>query len=103
MQLAERFKDSDQPYFKDTYGWALIKQGNIIEGLNILNQVIIAAPDVPVFRYHLGVALYKNGDSGSAISELKQALEFQKKSGSFSEKKEAETLLEDLLTKTKTH
>ena len=101
--LAEKFKDSPQPYFKDTYAWVLIKQGKINEGIKILNQIAITTPDVPVFKYHLGVAYYKNGNNSSAINEIKQALELGKKTGYFTEKKSAEILLEEIIAKTRGH
>lgn len=101
VQLAEKFKDSNQPYYKDTYAWALIKQGDVSRGLDLLNQIIISAPDVPVFRYHLGVAHYKNGNNGSAIAELKQAIELAAKHGRFSDGNAAEVLLGEIMAKTK--
>ncbi|MGZ8165304.1 MAG: tetratricopeptide repeat protein [Methylobacter sp.] len=99
VELTERFKDSDQPYFRDTYAWAMIKQGKVNEGLRVLNQIISTSPDVPVFRYHLGFAHYKNGNNGAAISELKQALELAGRKGSFPDKKAAETLLKETIAK----
>jgi len=101
VRLTEKFKDSPEPYYKDTYAWALIKLGNINEGLNVLNQIIAASPDVPVFRYHLGLAHYKNGNNSLAINEIKQALELSKKTGYFPDKKQAEKLLEDIIAKTR--
>ncbi len=101
VQLTEKFKDSDQNFYKDTYAWALIKQGSVNEGLRILNQIIAISPDVPVFRYHLGIAHYENGNSSSAINDIKQALELEKKYGNFSDKKEAEKLLEEIVAKTR--
>ncbi|MEI8210167.1 MAG: tetratricopeptide repeat protein, partial [Methylococcales bacterium] len=103
IQLTEKFKDSPQPYYKDTYAWALIKLGNINEGLNILNKIIVASPDVPVFRYHLGVAHYKNGNASLAINEIKQALELGNKTGYFPDKKQAEKILEEIIAKTRGH
>ena len=103
VQLTEQFKDSPQPYYKDTYAWALIKTGNYSEGLKILTQIIAASPNVPVFRYHLGVAHYKNGNNSSAINEIKQALELAKSTGYFMEKKQAENLLEEIIAKTRGH
>ncbi|MGZ8189857.1 MAG: tetratricopeptide repeat protein [Methylococcaceae bacterium] len=103
VQLAEKFKDSSQPYFKDTYAWALIKQGSIREGLDILNKIVITSPDIPVFRYHLGVANYKNGNSGSAISDLKYSLELGKKTADFPDKQAAEMLLEEIIADTRSH
>lgn len=101
IQLSEKFKDSKHPYYKDTYAWALINQGDVGNGLNLLNQIIISAPEVPVFRYHLGVAHYKNGNKGAAIAELKQALELAAKKGGFPEQKAAEGLLNEIMVKGK--
>ncbi len=103
LQLTEKFKDSKQPYYKDTYAWAIIKQGEIGKGLNLLNQIITSAPDVPVFRYHLGVAHFKNGNSGAAIAELKQALELASKKGHFSDEAATQTLLNEIMSKKDTH
>ncbi|MDP2904149.1 MAG: tetratricopeptide repeat protein [Methylovulum sp.] len=101
IQLAEKFKDSTQPYYKDTYAWAMVKQGDVNKGLNLLNQIITSAPDIPIFRYHLGVAHYKNGNNGAAIAELKQALELAAKTGGFPDEKAAEALLDEIVAKTK--
>lgn len=100
-ELAEKLKDSTQPYYKDTYAWILIKKGAVREGLNVLNELIAESPEVPVFRYHLAVAHQKNGNIGSAISELKQSLELAKRKGGFSEQKAAEKMLDDIVTKPK--
>ncbi len=99
IQMTEKFKDSTQPYYKDTYAWAIIKQGDANTGVNLLNQIITLAPDVPIFRYHLGVANHKNGNDAAAIAELKQALELANKKGGFADKQAAETLLSELVTK----
>lgn len=79
----------------------MIKQGKVNEELRILNQIINTSPDVPVFRYHLGFAHYKNGNNGAAISELKQALELAGRKGSFPDKKAAEILLKETIAKTR--
>jgi hypothetical protein len=91
--LAEKFKDSEQNYFKDTYAWILVKQNKISEALTILAQIVLSTPEEPAFRYHLGVAYYKNGDTVLAATELKQALELAKKNEKFTEKKAVEDLL----------
>lgn len=101
VQLAEKFKESKQPYYKDTYAWTLIKQGNIAKGLSLLTQIIVLAPEVPVFRYHLGTAHYKNGNNGAAISELRQALELDAKQGGFADQKVTKALLDEIVVKTK--
>lgn len=99
VKLASKFKDSDQPYLKDTYAWALIKQGQVKEGVGILTQVVANAPNVAIFNYHLGVAHYKNGDNASAIYALKQAVQLAKQKGPLAEQKAAEALLKEIVDK----
>ena len=100
VQLSKRFEKSNQPFFQDTYAWALIKQDEVDKGLGMLKKIINTAPNVPVIRYHLGVAYYKNGNIGAAMSELNQALELAKQNpGVFGEKKEAEDLLAKIVQK----
>lgn len=101
VQLSEKFKDSKQPYYKDTYAWAIIKQGDLVKGLSLLNQIITSAPNVAIFRYHLGVAHYKNNNNGAAIAELKQAIELAAKQRGFSDEKAAKSLLDEIQAKSK--
>jgi tetratricopeptide (TPR) repeat protein len=103
VQLAEKFKDSDQPYFQDTYAWALVKQGKIDEGLKLLNQLVIKSPEVAIFKYHSGVANYKNGNNALAISELNQALELAGKNGNLIDTKAVGSLLDEIIAKTRSH
>ncbi len=94
--LSKVFKNASQPTLKDTYGWALIKQGNIDEGLVVLKEVVTSAPDVPVFKYHLATALYKKGDLAAAKSEIKQAIDQAILRKLPDEQKNAELLLKEL-------
>ena len=103
VELTEKFKNSDQPYFQDTYAWVLIKQGKTDDGLKILNQLVIKSPEVAIFRYHLGVANYKNGNNANAISELKQALELTRNNENLLDIKSIETLLDEVIAKTRSH
>ena len=96
VELSKVFKKSSQPTLKDTYGWALIKQGNIDEGLVVLKEVVTSAPDVPVFKYHLATALYKKGDLAAAKSEIKQAIDQAILRKLPDEQKKAELLLKEL-------
>lgn len=103
VQITERFKGDVQPYYKDTHAWALVKVGRYNDAVNLLKEVVAAIPDVPVFRYHLGTAYYQSGNSSSAINEIKQAIELSEKGSSFPEKKQAEQLLEEIISKTRGH
>lgn len=95
-KLAERFAKSDKPYFLDTYAWSLLKSGRYDEALQTLQKVIAKTNNVPVFRYHLGVAYHKTNHDVAAISELEQALTLSEQTGNFSEKKQTEDLLKEL-------
>ena len=78
VQLVQRFKYSDEPYFIDTYAWAEFKAGRLNQALSILQKVIVAAPDVPVFRYHLASVYHALGNKSAALSELRQVMELAK-------------------------
>lgn len=94
VTLSERFKKSKQPYFLDTYGWALLQNGNIKEAVKTLDQVVSKAPKVPVFKYHLGVAHHKNGNNQDALRFLESAIELgESQQGKFIENNEAKQLL----------
>ncbi len=91
--LAKGFEHSDQPYFVDSYAWSLINAGKNEEALKLLRDIVKKAPNVPVFRYHLGTAYHKTNSIALAKTELEQALELGKKSGNFAEQPATEKLL----------
>ena len=101
VQLADKFKHSNKPFYKDTYAWSLIKTGNINEGLKTLTEIVTASPKIPVFRYHLGVAYYMNGNNSLAMNEINQAIELDNKVGFFQDRKNAEKLLNEIIHKIK--
>ncbi len=93
VTLAKRFEKSEQPYFLDTYGWALLNSDKNEEALQIFKSVIAKMPDpAPVFRYHLAMAYQKTDKKADAVKELEQAL----KTKDFAEKEAAEKLLSTL-------
>lgn len=99
VNLAKRFERSDQPYFVDSYGWALYNSGKYDEALQILRETAKKMPEAPVFRYHLGAAYYKTKNNALAITELEEALKAGEKAGDFTEKKAVEELLNTIRTK----
>ena len=96
VDLAQKFKDYDNPYYRDTYAWSLLKLGNLSEGVNQLKQIVSSNPDTSVFRYHLGYGYYKSNNPNAAITELKQAIQLSNKNGFFTDKNNAEALLNSL-------
>ncbi|MBK8815977.1 MAG: tetratricopeptide repeat protein [Methylococcaceae bacterium] len=96
VSLAQRFERSDQPYFVDSYGWALLNSGKNDEALKVLRDVVKNMPQVPVFRYHLGLAYHKTNNKALAITELEEALKLGKSSDGFIEEKAVEELLKTI-------
>lgn len=73
--LAERFKDSSEPYYLDTYGWVKVQLGNLDEAELILSKVVSLVPDVAIFNYHLGVLFVKKNNHVEAEKYLNEAKE----------------------------
>lgn len=68
--VAAALKDADNPYFVDTYGWAIYRAGDKAAGLAALEKAAAAAPAVVDIRYHFGVALMESGDAARGRAEL---------------------------------
>lgn len=73
VKLTERFADSEQPYFVDTYAWALIKSGLPEVAEPLLEKVTKVAPSVAIFHYHRGVGLNLLGRKDDAKKSLLRA------------------------------
>ena len=75
VKLSERFADSSNPYFKDTYAWALIKSGLPEVAEPLLQKVTEMAPAVAVFHYHRGIGYARLGKTEEAKTSLLAARE----------------------------
>ena len=64
----------DRPEVLDTYGWALVRNGEAQKGLTFLQDALVKAPHLAQIRYHTAVALHKTGRDREARLELEQAL-----------------------------
>jgi len=95
--LSEIFKNDDNPFYQDTYAWALAKTGHQAEALKLLESIILKEPKSPEIRYHLGVAHYKSGNTATAIAELKKAINLSEtQHRNFSGKSDAKKILQEL-------
>ncbi len=72
--VAATLKNVDNPYFVDTYGWALFRGGDKAAGLAALEKAAKAAPGVADIRYHYGVALLESGDTARGRVELEAVI-----------------------------
>jgi tetratricopeptide (TPR) repeat protein len=75
VKLSERFADSENPYFVDTYAWALIKSGLPEVAEPLLQKVTGMAPSVAVFHYHRGICYARLGKHQQAKISLLAARE----------------------------
>lgn len=77
----------------DTLGWIMLHQGERHKALGLIRDAINKAPHVPQIRYHLAVALYRNGDNVEAKKTLQRLLRSE---SSFEDKASALKLLNSL-------
>jgi len=73
-ELARRFRRSDIPQFKDTLGWTAYRLGKASEAVAPIRDAVRQLPDMPVFRYHLGMSYLALNDKAAARKELEMAL-----------------------------
>lgn len=88
-ELADRLAPVQRPAMRDTVGWVYYRAGEYAKAVEVLEGVVNAAPKVPVFHYHLGMAYAKAGDKAKAKAALSKALEL----GDFAEAEEARKAL----------
>jgi tetratricopeptide (TPR) repeat protein len=92
-QLSERFSNSSNPAYLDTYGWVLYKSGQPGAAVVALQTALSRTPDSPESLYHLGMAQVSAGQTEAARDSLSRSL----KSGrSFSGMDEAKAELDKL-------
>lgn len=73
LQIAKPLEATANPTFIDTLGWIYFKLGQTDNSIRLLSQVVQQAPQIPIFQYHLGMALYKKGDLPAAKQHLQAA------------------------------
>jgi tetratricopeptide (TPR) repeat protein len=72
--LAQRFANSSNGSFLDTYGWVLYKRGEGAAALAALQTAVAKTPDAPASLYHLGMAQASAGLSDAARDSLSRSL-----------------------------
>ena len=93
LELAKSFENIKQPALQDTLAWAYAKSGDNLMAIEILSPIVDKASNVPVFRYHLGYALFNSGDKAAAKSHLEVAVSSEQ---DFAGKDNARALLESI-------
>lgn len=72
--LAKELAKVRNPAIQDTVGWVYYRSGDAAKAVSVLEPVVKAAPKVPIFQYHLGMALYKAGKAQAAKAHLERAV-----------------------------
>ena len=64
----------DRPEIADTYGWVMVQNGKVTEGLTILQQAYLGSPAHTEIGYHVAVGLSMADRKGEAIRVLRRLL-----------------------------
>ena len=60
------------PEVQDTYGWLLVENGRLDEGLELLRNAVRRLPDNAEVQYHYAAVLARKGNAAEAVEILKQ-------------------------------
>jgi tetratricopeptide (TPR) repeat protein len=74
LELAQALVKTENPAMLDTLGWAYYRAGQYPQAVSVLERVVAKAGQYPVFRYHLGMAYLKAGNSVGAKQQLAEAV-----------------------------
>lgn len=75
LELTRNFRNSDEPYFLDTHGWALFHSGEVQEAERLVRRALEGLPDLAVVNYHYGRILLEQNRSSDAQAYLHKAAE----------------------------
>jgi tetratricopeptide (TPR) repeat protein len=70
LALAERFEDSENAFLLDTLGWAYYRAGYYARAVKTLSKALLMAEDLPILRYHLGMAYLATDNPDRARKHL---------------------------------
>ena len=70
LELSHSLEKFQESVFQDTVGWAHAKSGNNEKAIAILTPIVEKSPEIAVYRYHLGYALFAKGDKAAAKSHF---------------------------------
>ncbi|NTV94213.1 MAG: tetratricopeptide repeat protein [Thiobacillus sp.] len=73
-EIAQRFRRSEIPQFKDTLGWISYKLGKGDEAVSLIGEAAKLLPDQSVMHYHLGMSYIAVNNKDAAKKELEKAL-----------------------------
>lgn len=72
--MAQRFKNSEIPQFKDTLAWAAYRLGKYDESLDLMKSASNKMPGAAIFHYHLGKIYLAKHDKLNAKKAYEQVV-----------------------------
>lgn len=75
LEVAKTIEELDNPYYRDTVGWAYYRAGEYDKAVEYISQAVEGAPQNPEMLYHLGAAQFASGNEEAARANLEEALE----------------------------
>jgi tetratricopeptide (TPR) repeat protein len=93
--IAQRFRNSDIPQFKDTFGWAAYRLAKYDEALGLIKSASEQMPDDAIFHYHLGKIYLAKLDKSNAKKEFEHVLKLSK-NDNFEFGEEVRSLLKEI-------
>lgn len=75
LEIAQRFRTSEVPQYKDTLGWIYYLKGEYSAALPLLRASAEGLPDMGLAQYHYGMALAALNQKSQAIEVLEKSLE----------------------------
>ncbi len=89
-------KKSDNPYFQDTYGWVMLKSGDVKSAITALKKAAEALPENALVRYHLGEAYHAAGNNKASSFELEKSIALAKQQRNRESAEQAKQLLKQI-------
>lgn len=74
LELAKRLETATNPAVLDTVGWAYYRNKDYQKAVQFLERAVAGAGEVPVLRYHLGMAYLATNNTEGARQELREAV-----------------------------
>lgn len=74
LEIAKTIEDIDNPFYKDTVGWAYYRAGDYEKAVDYLSQAVALVDGNAEMLYHLGAAQFASGDEAAAKETLERAL-----------------------------
>ena len=91
LSLAQKAKQllPDLDPITDTLAWVEYKKGSYASAIPLLQECVQKAPQSPVYRYHLGMALLASGDQNKGREQLQVALRLKLEGGDAEQARQA--------------